>query len=206
MVIISLMLLITLFSTTVNAQIKLSVNNKEIDFKGDEPTLINDRTYVPVRFLAEALGAELNAGSFDSTDIIRQTKLKEELKRYIEEKELEDMEYIAESQKNLEMLVDAGHKKIYLYGDEFTILKQMENVECIGINAPIISVQAESREEFRNQNIKLKGVKFVNTETKKIAMDEPIIDEYYTVLDVLTSYIGKVKKEMGGSRHGKDYI
>lgn len=158
------------------------------------------------KVLAEALGAELKDGSFDSTDIIRQTKLKEELKRYIEEKELEDMEYIAESQKNLEMLVDAGHKKIYLYGDEFTILKQMENVECIGINAPIISVQAESREEFRNQNIKLKGVKFVNTETKKIAMDEPIIDEYYTVLDVLTSYIGKVKKEMRGSRHGKDYI
>ena len=59
-IIISLMLLITLFSTTVNAQIKLSVNNKEIDFKGDEPTLINDRTYVPVRFLAEALGAEVD--------------------------------------------------------------------------------------------------------------------------------------------------
>ena len=54
------MLLITLFSTTVNAQIKLSVNNEEIDFKGDEPTLINDRTYVPVRFLAEALGAEVD--------------------------------------------------------------------------------------------------------------------------------------------------
>ena len=59
-IIISLMLLITLFSTTVNAQIKLSVNNEEIDFKGDEPTLINDRTYVPVRFLAEALGAEVD--------------------------------------------------------------------------------------------------------------------------------------------------
>ena len=54
------MLLITLFSTTVNAQIKLSVNNEEINFKGDEPTIINDRTYVPVRFLAEALGAEVD--------------------------------------------------------------------------------------------------------------------------------------------------
>lgn len=52
-------LLITLFSITVSAQIKLSVNNEEIDFKGDEPTLINDRTYVPVRFLAEALGQRL---------------------------------------------------------------------------------------------------------------------------------------------------
>ncbi|MDY3032306.1 MAG: copper amine oxidase N-terminal domain-containing protein [Clostridia bacterium] len=59
-IIVSLMLLITLFSTTVNAQIKLSVNNEEINFKGDEPTLINDRTYVPVRFLAEALGAEVD--------------------------------------------------------------------------------------------------------------------------------------------------
>ena len=59
-IIVSLMLLITLFSTTVNAQIKLSVNNEEINFKGDEPTIINDRTYVPVRFLAEALGAEVD--------------------------------------------------------------------------------------------------------------------------------------------------
>ena len=67
----SLMLLITLFSATANAQIKLSVNNEEIDFGGDEPALIGGRTYVPVRFLAEALGAEVDWDNTHKTVIIK---------------------------------------------------------------------------------------------------------------------------------------
>ena len=61
--IISIMLFVTLFSSfsvPAGAQIKLAVNNEEIDFKNDPPILINSRTYVPVRFLAEALGAEVD--------------------------------------------------------------------------------------------------------------------------------------------------
>lgn len=61
--IISIMLFVTLFSSfsvPAGAQIKLAVNNEEIDFKNDPPILINSRTYVPVRFLAQALGAEVD--------------------------------------------------------------------------------------------------------------------------------------------------
>lgn len=42
------------------SDIKLAVDGNLIDFSDQKPILINDRTYVPVRFLAEALGAEVN--------------------------------------------------------------------------------------------------------------------------------------------------
>lgn len=42
------------------AEIKLAVNGEIINFEDQKPILINDRTYVPVRFLAEALGAEVD--------------------------------------------------------------------------------------------------------------------------------------------------
>lgn len=42
------------------AEIKLEVNGEIINFEDQKPILINDRTYVPVRFLAEALGAEVD--------------------------------------------------------------------------------------------------------------------------------------------------
>ncbi len=47
-------------NTAPESDIKLAVDGNLIDFSDQKPILINDRTYVPVRFLAEALGAEVN--------------------------------------------------------------------------------------------------------------------------------------------------
>lgn len=156
--------------------------------------------------LAEALGVPVGGTSFDSKDIIRQTRLKEELKRYVNEKELEDMEYIAESQQDLERFIDLGYKKIYLHGKKFMLPRRMKNTECIGINTPVVSIEAESREEFRNQNIKLQNIEFADNEVRKIAINEPVLDEYLEMLNVVTTYIGKLQKEMGGNNGGKDKI
>ncbi|OQB14925.1 MAG: hypothetical protein BWY15_00739 [Firmicutes bacterium ADurb.Bin193] len=39
--------------------IQVAVDGKVIDFPDQKPVLVNDRTYVPIRFLAEALGCEV---------------------------------------------------------------------------------------------------------------------------------------------------
>ncbi len=41
--------------------VKVAVNGEQIQFKnGEEPAIINDRTYVPAKYVAEALGATVN--------------------------------------------------------------------------------------------------------------------------------------------------
>lgn len=156
--------------------------------------------------LAEALGITISGDSFNSKDIIRQIRLKEELKRFVSETELEEMEYIAESQQDLEQFIDAGHKKIFLYGEKFMLPSRMKDTECIGIRTPVISVEAESKEEFKGQNIKLRDVEFADSETRKIAMDEPMRDEYLEMMDVLKKFMENMQNEMGGDNHGKDKI
>ena len=42
-----------------NSTIKLVVNGNNIEFPDQKPIELNDRTYVPIRYLAEALGAEV---------------------------------------------------------------------------------------------------------------------------------------------------
>lgn len=146
--------------------------------------------------LSEAIGVAINGNCFYGKDIIRQTKLKEELKRYVSEKELNDMEHIAESQQDLERFINAGYKKIYLFGKKFTLPKYMKNMECVGINKPVISVEAESREEFRSQNIKVRDVEFTDSEIRKIVIDEPILDGYLEAIKVLTVCLGEVAKKV----------
>ena len=57
-----MILSITAFAEDIvpEAEIKLAVNGEIINFEDQKPILINDRTYVPVRFLAQALGAEVD--------------------------------------------------------------------------------------------------------------------------------------------------
>lgn len=43
-----------------SSDIKLNVNEKNINFPDQQPIVIEGRTFIPLRFLAEALGAEVN--------------------------------------------------------------------------------------------------------------------------------------------------
>ena len=76
--------------------------------------------------LAEALGITVSTDSFNSKDIIRQISLKEELKRFVSETEFEEMEYIAESQQDLEQFIDSGHKKNFFVWREIYAAKAHE--------------------------------------------------------------------------------
>ncbi len=149
------------------------------------------------RHLAEALGVEWkNEEKVNLENVMKKTALKERLKPYVSEEKLERMEYIADTQEGLEQLARAGYTPIYLFGEEFKILGWMECIEYIGINCPVVSLELESPEEFKRMGIKLREVSFADDDMKKLTLNASSEGVYYQLLDVMESYLEKVRKKM----------
>ena len=72
----------------------------------------------------------------------------------------------------------------------------MENVECIGIDNPVISVEIRSRKEFQEKKIKLKNVGFADKEMKKIVSGNEETELYLGLLDVMEQYLTAVQKSL----------
>lgn len=143
--------------------------------------------------LAEALGAEWTGNDFNVRQVIKQTELKEALKPYVSEEELERMEYIADTQEALEQFVKQGKSPIYLYGEGFIIRDWMENIECIGIENPTVSVEAARPEEYWKKNIRLSKVS-VDDEEINLLIRESERGIYYSFLKTLESYLDSKEK------------
>lgn len=149
------------------------------------------------RKLTEALGLQWeDTGEVDLQALMKRTGLKEQLKPYVSEEQIERMEYIADTQSELERLAKGGCGRVYLFGEGFCIPEWMENVECIGINRPIISLEIKDREEFKKKNIKLWDVDFADDEMKKAALGDSITDIYHGLLDVLELYLKNAQKAL----------
>ncbi len=149
------------------------------------------------RELAEALGVRWeDAGEVDLQAVMKRTGLKEQLKPYVSEEQLEEMEHIADTQAEFERLAKGGCGRVYLFGEGFRIPEWMENIECIGINRPVVSLETKSREEFKKKNIKLREVAFADDEMKKAAMGDSITDVYHGLLDVLELYLKNAQKAL----------
>lgn len=149
------------------------------------------------RKLAEALGArQEDAGEVDVQAVMRHTELKERLKPYVSEEQLEGMEHIADSQEELERIAKEGCGRVYLFGEGFFIPEWMENMECIGINRPTVTLATRSREEFKKKNIKLREVDFADEETKKAALGDSVTDVYNGLLDVMELYLKNAQKAL----------
>lgn len=145
--------------------------------------------------LAKALGVDwTNEADMDLQNLMKITELKEQLKPYISEEKLEKMEYIADSQEELERLIKKGCTPVYLFGKEFQIEEWMENVECIGVNSPVIDVKIKSREEFQKKKIKLRDVELADKAMKKIVSGNAETELYYGLLDVLEQYLTTVQE------------
>lgn len=145
--------------------------------------------------LAEALGASWeNSREIDLQAVVKQAGLKEKLKPYVSEEQLEEMEYIADTQQELERFARMGCGKVYLFGEEFCIPEWMKNMECIGINHPKIHLEIKDREGFKEKNVSLQEVTFANEEMEKIALGNSRVDVYEGLLDVLELYLKNVQK------------
>ncbi len=127
---------------------------------------------------------------------MKQTELKEQLKPYVSEEQLQNMEHIAGSQEELERLAKSGCGRVYLFGKGFRIPEWMENIECIGVNRPAIWLEIKSREEFKEKKIKLRDVAFAEEEMRKIAQETGVEDVFFGLLDVLDLYLDKVQQAL----------
>ena len=147
--------------------------------------------------LAKALGAEWNGTEkINLQSIMKRTELREQLKPYVSEEELEKMEHIADTQEELERLVQSGCSPVYLFGKTFSIREWMGNTEFIGIGRPVVDLEIHSREEFQKKKIKLQDVEFATEEMKKAAQGSPETSIYYSMLDVFKLYLSKIEKAM----------
>lgn len=76
---------------------------------------------------------------------------------------IENVDYVAMDQTELETLLHRQINKIYLYGDVFFINEMiLKNVSLIGINNPIIKIEADSLIDFDEMNVQTYGCKFDN--------------------------------------------
>lgn len=149
------------------------------------------------RKLTETLGVQWeDVGEVDLQAVMKRTGLKEQLKPYVSEEQLEEMEHIADSQVEFERLAKEGCGRVYLFGEEFCIPEWMENIECIGVGRPVVTLETKSREEFKKKNIKLREVAFADDEMKKAAMGDSITDVYNGLLDVLELYLKNAQKAL----------
>lgn len=175
---------------------KWLTNNYEDEILKDVQELKGDEADFGER-LAKALGVKWsNEDKVDLQNLMKTTELKEQVKPYISGEELEKVEYIADTQEELERLVKKRCTPVYLFGEGFQIKEWMENVECIGIDNPVISVEIRSRKEFQEKKIKLKNVGFVDKEMKKIVSGNEETELYLGLLDVMEQYLTAVQKSL----------
>lgn len=153
--------------------------------------------------LAEALGVEWkSAEKINLQNIMKRTELKEQLKPYVSDEQLEGMEHIADTQEELERLAQSGCASVYLFGKTFSVLDWMENIELIGIGHPVINLEIKSSEEFQKKKIKLRDVGFATEEMKKVALVNPETAVYYRLLDTFKLYLESVQKMIGQENRG----
>lgn len=146
--------------------------------------------------LSEAFGVEWKGeDAKDLKRLMRQTHLKEKLKPYFSEDELEGMEYIADTQEELEAFVKQGKSPVYLYGETFTIRKWMEHMECIGIQEPTVELEITDAAKYKEKEIRLSKVAFADKEMKKL-IQEPELGTYYQFLDALKEYLEQAEKKL----------
>lgn len=140
-----------------------------------------------------ALGVDNDKKNLNVQKVINKSLLREKLKEFFPNEKVEEIApFTVETQEELERLSGKKCKKIYLLQNKFYISKDMKNIYFIGIGNPQIEVEAEERKDFEKQKIRLKGVKPINEDTKKIIMADDYKATVLDFLDVLESYVESV--------------
>ena len=150
-----------------------------------------------VKRFTEILGVEC-VEEIDVREIIHNAFLKEKLKRFYPEEESELMAgRTADTQERFEELLKDGEKEIYLLSGTFTILKRMNGLKLTGLDSPRVVIKAQTAEEFREQNITMKGIEPVDEETKRIMSSDELSAVANEMVDVLEMYLQKISQEEG---------
>ena len=67
---------------------------------------------------------------------------------------------VAFVQEELNDILDSSVQKIYLYGTEFTIPVDKENITYIGLNRPVINVDSEKILDWKKANFQIENCEF----------------------------------------------
>ncbi|MCF2554376.1 hypothetical protein [Faecalicatena contorta] len=154
-----------------------------------------------VRF-AEALGVDLDEievktgnKAFDPQKSMRESHIKEVLKASVPLEKIEELlPFTVESQEGFETYVKEGKNKIYLLEGQYFIPKWMNNIRIEGIGEVTARVEAENKEDFINQNVKVTQVKPTDERTKEVMTVDAISSNVLELLETLKLMIEKEGK------------
>lgn len=77
-----------------------------------------------------------------------------------DDKLINQADRIARDQEELDQLVSAGEKKIFLLEGAFEINLKYENVKYIGLNSPIVHIPSKTLVPFEKKNIRFENIEF----------------------------------------------
>ena len=70
----------------------------------------------------------------------------------------------------------------------------MKGLKLYGLDSPKVVIKAQTAEEFRKQDITMRGVLPADEETKKILSSDELAETAKELLNVLEKYLQKISK------------
>lgn len=125
--------------------------------------------------ICEALEIEFSIDASEAIDLkkveINNQKI-EKIRQYVDDKKiLEQLDYIAMNQKDLDKLIKKSCSKIYLFEKNFVLPNSISNLSVVGINNPIVDIDSEGLIDFASRNVYFSGTIFGSKYQK-------LIDDY----------------------------
>lgn len=123
-----------------------------------------------VERFTDILGVDHTGGeTVDVHALIKNTVLKERLKRFYTEKEAEGLvDITAETQEDLERLIKEGHKQIYLLSGTFQIPDTVRETTFKGIDSPTVRFGRIDREKIQAQGLSLSDVLLADEQSREL--------------------------------------
>jgi len=179
--------------------IVLKINNQEVMINNNTgtidvaPKIINSRTMVPIRFVAQNLGCIVNwDGTTQSVNIVSQTESQKQEQtinvRYSQQSELERVVFDVPSNTNYQVAYDRANKKVTIQFTNSLLAPKTGNT--INLNYPLIS--SLSLNQSSGQATATIQLKYAIPQVKDFVLDNPdriVLDfakvfEEQTVTDV----------------------
>ncbi|WP_156431255.1 hypothetical protein [Bacillus sp. FJAT-29814] len=116
----------------------------------------------------------------------------------------DNLDLIAFSQEELQQILQSDEKVVYLFGDQFEVSDDIENVKYIGINQPTVSLRGNGKFEARKKNIAFKNINLTSKEMVLLSMDQQgvkdntINEEKIVKRSHFTNFVHGIKSNANG--------
>lgn len=112
------------------------------------------------RSLCDIIGVQFIEDELDIEDIETKSRRISYLKQFTDDEEIiKQIDKVAFNQEELEVLLNEGNSKIYLYGEGFNLNLNKSDIKYIGIKMPIVKIISDKDVDLDEKNIILVGIK-----------------------------------------------